>query len=359
MTGPEISAPPTSGRAAQLAAQQAAGPAPVLPRDLTVWVLSDGKPGMQNQCVGLAEALGAEPVVKRIAPRFPWSKLPPQLWLAPLSAPGPDGDAIAPPWPDLLIATGRQTVAVALAIKAASGGRTFCVQIQNPTTGTDRFDLIAVPKHDRMDGPNVVLTDGALHRVTREKLEDAAARFRGTLSHLPHPLVAVLVGGSNGKYRMTEAAARNLAQGLRRLCTEHGAGLAVTASRRTGAANEGILRDALAGLPAEIWDGTGENPYFAYLGLADAIVVTADSVSMTTEACSTGKPVYVAELEGGSAKFERFHASLRDQGITRRFEGRLEDWSYPAVNDTMRVAEEVRHRLARHLSAIEIAPAGR
>ena len=88
--------------------------------DATVWVLTDGKPGMENQCLGLAEALGATPVIKRIAPRFPWSVLPPQFWPAPLRAPGPAGDALAPPWPDILIATGRQTVAPALAIKPDS-----------------------------------------------------------------------------------------------------------------------------------------------------------------------------------------------------------------------------------------------
>src|SRR3546814_13124599 len=74
----------------------------------------------------------------------------------------------------------------------------------------------------------------------------------------------------------------------------------VTPSRRTGPDNEAILRARLAGLPAEIWDGEGENPYFAYLGLADAILVTADSVNMVCEAASTGKPVYVIDLDGGS-----------------------------------------------------------
>lgn len=325
------------------------------PAGLTCWVLTDGKPGMENQCLGLAEALargtGLAPiVVKRIAPRFPWSKLPPQLWCAPLRAPGPDGDALAPPWPDILIATGRQTVAPALAIKRASGGRTegrtFCIQIQNPAAGLDRFDLVAVPRHDGVSGPNVIVTDGALHRVTPARLADGAARWRDALAPLPRPLVAVLVGGSNRQYRMTEAVTRRLADGLARLCREHGAGLAATASRRTGAANEAILRTALADLPAWLWDGAGDNPYFGLLGLADAIVATGDSVSMVSEACATGKPVYVVDLEGGSAKFARFHAHLREMGLARPFDGTLETWSAAPLDDTARVAAEVRRRLA-------------
>lgn len=317
--------------------------------DRAVWVVTDGKPGMENQCLGLAEALMASgcaaPVVKRIAPRFPWSSLPPPFWISPLSAPGPDGDTLSPPWPDILIATGRQTVAPALAIKKASGGRTFCVQIQNQVTGRDRFDLLAIPEHDGIAGDNVIATRGALHRVTPEKLTEETQKFAPALAALPRPLVAVLIGGSNRQYTMTETVTRKLAADLAGLCRRHGAGLAVTASRRTGDINAAILRDALSTCPAYVWNGEGDNPYFGFLGLADAIVATADSVSMVSEACATGKPVYVVELEGGSAKFARFHDGLRTAGITRAFDGALESWTYDAPEDTAKVAAEVVRRL--------------
>src|SRR3546814_3624091 len=121
----------------------------------------------------------------------------------------------------------------------------------------------------------------------------------------------------------------------------------VTPSRRTGPDNEAILRARLAGLPAEIWDGEGENPYFAYLGLADAILVTADSVNMVCEAASTGKPVYVIDLDGGSDKFRAFHDSLRAAGVTRSFAGVLESWTYPSLRETERIAAEVANRMTR------------
>ncbi|HET8727389.1 MAG TPA: ELM1/GtrOC1 family putative glycosyltransferase, partial [Alphaproteobacteria bacterium] len=138
----------------------------------------------------------------------------------------------------------------------------------------------------------------------------------------------------------------DVAEVLSNLARERGLGLMVTPSRRTGADNEAILRARLDGLPAEIWDGTGENPYFAYLGLADAIIVTADSVNMVCEAASTGKPVYVIELEGESAKFDAFHESMRRAGITRPFDGRLDDWSYQPLCETERAAAEVWRRMA-------------
>ena len=301
------------------------------------WVMTDGKPGMENQCLGLAEALHLTPEVKRVAPRPPWRWLPPHFWFSALSA----VEGLAPPWPDLLIATGRQTVALALAIKRRNP-QTFCVQIQDPVAGRGRFDLIAVPEHDALSGANVIATLGALHRVTPQRLAAAAPRFQPMLQPLPRPLVAVLLGGANKQYRLTEARARTLADGLARMP----GGLAITPSRRTGDDAMRIIRAALGGKPAVIWDGAGENPYFGFLAHADAIVVTGDSVSMVSEACSTGKPVYVFDLEGGSRKFDRFHRALRDRGITRPFDGTLAEWRYPPLDDTARVADEVRRRVA-------------
>ena len=311
----------------------------------TCWVLSDGKAGMEVQCLGLAEALGFAPVVKRIAVTRPWRWFAPRLIPNPLAAIGPKSDSLEPPWPDLLISSGRQAIAPALAIREASAGATFTVHIQNPVVDPARFDLVVAPRHDRLDAPNVIVTTGGLNRVTEGRLAAAAARFGPRFEALPRPLVAVILGGSNKVYRFTRETARHLGERLAHLSQSEGAGRLVTASRRTDAKVLAIVRHALAGRPAEIWDGSGDNPYFGFLALADAFVVTGDSVNMICEAATTGKPVHVVALEGGSAKFKRFHARLGEAGITRPFEGRLERWSYPALRDTERAAAEVRRRL--------------
>jgi mitochondrial fission protein ELM1 len=317
----------------------------------TCWVMTDGKVGMEVQCIGLAEALGFDPQVKRIQVTKPWRWLPPQLVPNPLAAIGPKGDGLARPWPDVLIASGRQTVAPSMAIRRASGGATFTVQIQNPVVAPAAFDVVIAPRHDRLTGPNVIETLGGLNRITEARLSAAAATFGPAFAHLPRPLVMVALGGNNRAYRFTKAIARRLGADLAQLCRSEGAGLLVTASRRTGPGTLALLRTALTGCAAEIWDGEGENPYLGYLGLADALVVTGDSVNMVSEAATTGKPVYVVELAGGSAKFSRFHQALRETGATRPFAGRLEDWSYPPLRDTETAAAEVRRRLAAHEKA--------
>ena len=306
----------------------------------TCWVLSDGKAGTENQCVGLAEAMGLVPAIKRVRSGAPWSWLPVGLGVAPRS-----GLELAPPWPGLLIASGRRSVPYSLAIRRLSRGATFTVQIQNPRIAPRRFDLLAVPRHDHVRGANVVETLGALNRVTPERLGEAAERFAPNFAHLPRPLVAILVGGSSGSYRLTPETTAKLCDGFADICRAGGAGLAVTPSRRTGDANLRVLEQRLAALPATVWDGTGENPYFGLLGLADALVVTCDSVSMASEACATGKPVYIVDLPGGTRKFREFHAGLRAAGMTRPFAGTLESWTYAPLGDTARVAAEAARRM--------------
>jgi len=317
---------------------------------LETWVMTDGKPGMQNQCVGLAEALGVTPSIRQLVIRQPWRSLPPQLWFAPLSALAPGSSPLAPPWPDLLIATGRQTVAPAMAIRRLSGGRTFCVQIQNPKVPIDRFDLIAAPVHDRLTGPNVIATHGALGRVSPAKLAAEAERFRAGVAALSQPRIMVSLGGDNGVFRMTEAIIDQLGARLRQMVADSGASLLVTPSRRTDAALGDRLRGLLDGIPHLWHDGAGANPYLGWLGLADAVIVTGDSVNMVSEACATGKPVFIVDLEGGNAKFSRFHAALRRDGLTRPFIGKLEDWTYPPLDDTAKVADAVRERLATRMA---------
>ena len=302
--------------------------------------MSDGRAGIENPCLGLAEAMGLAPLVKRVALRTPWRQttpyLPlPGLWALPQVL-GADSANLAPPWPDLLITSGRQAVGLSMLLGRQAPGMVR-VHIQNPGVPYSRFDLVSLPRHDDRHGANVVESTGAIHRVTPAKLEAAARHFAPITHGLGRPLVAVLIGGSNRFSTLTPAITTTLADRLAALARQ-GAGLMITTSRRTGAENEAILREKLAGVPLFLWDGAGENPYFGLLALADALIVTADSVAMVSEATSTGKPVHIIDLAGNAPKFQRFHDLLRSDGITRPFEGRLESWTYHPLDDTARLA---------------------
>src|SRR5262249_49810066 len=155
----------------------------------------------------------------------------------------------------------------ALAIRDASHGRTMAVHIQDPRFRRRDFDLLFVPEHDRLRGPNVVVTHGALHRVTPPRLAEERRRFPA-LETLPRPVLGVLIGGSNRAYRLDLARLAEIADLLAAAVRRIGGSVLVTPSRRTGAAGIALLRERLAGVPGEVWDGSGDNPYYAYLAIA-------------------------------------------------------------------------------------------
>ena len=311
------------------------------------WVVTDGKAGMISQCVGLAEALGSDPVIKTVRLRMPWRDLTPYFRVGGRLQFTTDSDPLIPPWPDLLIATGCHSVAASLVVRRLAGGKTRTVQIQNPVISPSHFDLVITPRHDNLEGDNVVVTRGALHRVTPAMLKEGVDQLAWRLQHLKPPYIGVLIGGSNGVYRLGAEEMRTIAARLVACSRGLNASLIITPSRRTGEANRDILKAALADVPHYLWTGEGDNPYFGLLGMADFIVVTADSVNMVSEAASTGKPVYVAALPGGSAKFTTFHQRLAEEGVTRPFENKLERYIYRPLDDVATVAAKVKALLHR------------
>jgi uncharacterized protein len=187
----------------------------------------------------------------------------------------------------------------------------------------------------------VVATRGALHRITPQVLHDGAERLAPHVADLARPFISVLIGGSNAAFRLRLPEMAALAGQLASCARQMGASLLVTPSRRTGEDALRVLKDGLAATPHYLWEMQSENPYFGLLGLADFIVVTCDSVNMVSEAASTGKPVYVVDLPGGSRKFARFHRLLREEGATRPFTGRLELYAYAPLDDVAMAAARV------------------
>lgn len=321
------------------------------------WVLTDGKAGDELQCRAVAEALGLEPEIRRIAMRAPFWWLTPYGPIDPAERPSRPGSPIAPPFPDLVIASGRRAVPYVRHVKRASGGRSFTVFLKDPVTGSRTADLIWVPEHDKLRGPNVIATLTPPHRLSAERLAQARAAPDPRLAPLPRPRVAVLVGGPSKHYRFdAEDAARFLADLARLAAT--GVGLMATASRRTPPE----LRDGLAALVSRhggfMWDGGGDNPYLAMLALAEAVVVTADSYNMVGEAAATGAPILVFEPKGGHPKLKAFLRGLERHGAVKPFAGRLEPLAYAPIDSTPTIAEAVREGLARHRRALGLSESG-
>ena len=303
------------------------------------WLLSENYAGLQAQGLGLAEAAGLETELRVLTPRGPWRVLSARFWPAPLA---PVARAVAPPRPDLAIACGGTGAVVGAALRR-QGMR--LVQVQHPRMDPRRFDLVVVNRHDRLTGPNVIVTRTALHRVTPARLAAAAEAWRPVFAHLPRPLVAVLVGGSNGRFRLDAAVGTGLAAQLADMMDRDRVGLMLTPSRRTDPAVTAALAATLVPRGAFVWDGAGDNPYFGMLALADLVVATEDSVSMVSEAVATAAPVLLVQLPGRSRRIGQFTEGLLAEGRVRRFAGRLDLWPTAPLDDTAVAGAEVRRRL--------------
>lgn len=301
-----------------------------------MWVLADPRPGTANQALGIAERLG---VPFRIVP-LAWGPLARIPWPWPTLA-GLSSSARAlmrPPWPRLVLSAGRRSAPVALWLRGR-GAR--AVQVMRPGFGGSSFDLLVLGQHDRPPrAPNVISIRGACHRVSPAAL--AAARTRwAELAALPSPRVAVLVGGPVRGEGMAEDAALGLIRAVRDRFAD--GSFLVSTSRRTGRRASAAIAEALGGTPHRLfrWGDEGENPYAGFLAWGEAIVVTADSVSMLAEACATAAPVFVAgEAQGRHA---RLVSSLIAAGRVARLGEPAPSKPVP-IDEAARVATEIRAR---------------
>jgi mitochondrial fission protein ELM1 len=312
---------------------------------LTIWAVSDGRVGIEAQVLGLAEAVArrrpATIVVKRIGWRWglgdlPWRLIPPFA----LKTDSP----IAAPWPDIWIGAGRASLPLSTRVRDLSGGKTFVVQTQDPRGATPCFDLVIPPTHDGLTGDTVLPIVGAPNRMNAEGFARDLARFRERIDPLPHPRVAMIVGGKSRSHDLPPDRARRMAAEVAKAVQAVGGSLLLSFTRRTPEAAQRVLSRGLAGVPGWIWDGEGDNPYFAFLAAADVILVTEDSTNLATDAATTGKPVHVLAMAGGGRKFDRFHEDLERLGVTRRFAGELSHWSYSPLDETNRAAGELLSR---------------
>lgn len=265
-----------------------------------VWVLAGHKAGDNAQLMALAGALGWPVEVKRLTYR-PTELVTNLLLRVTLAGIAEGRESLARPWPDLVLTAGRRNEPIARWIKSRAGPGTRLVHLGRPWAPLDRFDLVVTtPQYFVPEAKNVLTIGMPLHAITPTALDDASEQWRPRLRHLPHPRIAVLVGGASQPYRFGPLEAAELGRRIEDKAARLGGSLLITTSARTPA-------DSIAALEAQLhsprffhrWQaGAGENPYRAFLALADEIVVTGDSISMLAEATAMGKPVSIFDLGG-------------------------------------------------------------
>lgn len=309
---------------------------------LTCFVISDGRRGIENQALGLAEAAGRlrplDIITQKIENGAAFKAASPTLQFAMKSKPSDYGLKGLPP--QIAIGCGRQAIAPLLALKKHSP-ETFTVYVQDPRMDTDRFDLVIVPEHDTLTGRNVETMIGSPNRLTHTELIGQMLSFADGLAKLPMPRAALLIGGNSKAHKLGKADHAAHLKAAKDLITQ-GYSLLITTSRRTP---DWALQayKLLASDYDNIWTyfGKGPNPYFAFLGGADIILVTEESTNMLTEAVSTGKPVFTLPMQGKAGKFQHLYDSLTNRCNLRPYDGNLQSESYEPLEETQRIAQQL------------------
>lgn len=309
---------------------------------LTCFVISDGRRGIENQALGLAEAAGrlkSLEIIKHVMENnAAFKAASPSLQFSMKSKPSDYGLKSAAP--HIAIGCGRQAIAPLLALKKHSP-ETFTVYVQDPRLDAGRFDLVIAPEHDALSGTNVETMIGSPNRVTKTEIIGQTLSFADGLSKLPMPRAALLIGGTSKTHKLGKPQHDAHMRAARDLIAQ-GYSLLITTSRRTP---NWAIQDykLLESDHDSVWThiGDGANPYFAFLGGADIILVTEDSTNMLTEAASTGKPVFTLPMQGKPGKFTRLYESLQARCNIRPFDGELDSDDYEPLKETERMARQL------------------
>jgi hypothetical protein len=342
-------APAADGRLVPIEKAAAAVSLAPAPQPLVIWAVSDGRPSVEDQVLGLAEAVARHTPAhierkvvrwkdKGFARRPTWMQWEPQKHLA------PDADAIDGPWPDLWIAAGRATLPFSLRVRRWSQGETFVVQAQDPRWPAQRFDAVIPPRHDRVRGKNVIEITGAAHRVTPLALKRAYDHAFETFESLPRPRVAVFIGGGSRRFDVSEDRARKLAAEIALAVETEGGSVMLAFSPQTPEPARDIITARFNALPSVVWDGSGEDPRTGFLAAADYVLVSEDLQGMASQAAVTGAPVFVLKLDGYDAGRRRFHEELEKLDVARPFGGQLYRWAYEPLDETDRAAARILRR---------------
>ena len=307
-------------------------------------LLTQGMHGMVSQVEGLAKALGLSYKHQKIELKSFWNLIPPIF--SPISENLVKNKFVCDC--KVIISCGRKSVIPSIALKKRLGNKIFNIHIQDPKISFKHFDLIVSPEHDNLKGENVINTTGAIHYLNKKEINDNS-EYLGIEKDKRRELVAFIIGGPNKYYNYSENQIHELFNKVKTLFTPDKFKIIVIPSYRTP---ENILKIAFNtfSLNHHVVKIIDKKAYLSALAISNYIVVTCDSTSMISEAAMTGKPVYIAMMRSFKPtwRFKKFYSQLRDLGITRELEDRIESWSYKTLNEVARIAPIVKTKMKKN-----------
>ena len=305
-------------------------------------LLTEGMHGMISQVEGLAKALDLDFTHHKVELDSFWKLFPPKL--TPISQ--KVFKKINAEDYDVIISCGRKSVIPSIYLKKNSPKKVVNIHIQDPKVSLNNFDYIIAPQHDGLMGNNVYQTNGAIHYLTQDEIDSHSDYLKSRLD-LNKDYFLLILGGPTKHYDYSEKNISNVLNIFNNLVIKNNLQGIVIPSMRTP---KNIIELSKIKLQQNslVIDTIDKKAYLSALSLAKYICVTCDSTSMISEAALTGKPIYVADIptNKNDQRIRKFRELFSKLNIIKKLDNSLESWDYERLDETSRVANEIKNQLS-------------
>jgi len=307
-------------------------------------LLTEGMHGMVSQAEGLAKALDLNFIHEKIELNNLWKFLPPKIT--------PAKNFVfknkIEEYFNIVISCGRKSVIPSIYLKNKYKSKIINIHIQDPKVSLKNFDFIVVPEHDRLTGANVLTTKGAIHYLTKDELVLSQNYLKSKIDP-KKKIVSFIIGGPNKYYSYDDNVVDNVFLNIKKNFIQNNYQAIIIPSMRTP---EKIIEKAKNYFDNNqiIIPNVDKKAYLSSLQLADHIVVTCDSTSMISEACLTGKPIYVAQMPAikKNHRFKDFFELFESLNIIKNLGTPVENWNYQKLDETQRVSSYIKDKIEKH-----------
>ena len=307
---------------------------------LKALLLTQGMHGMISQVEGLAKALNLDYKHQTIELKTLWNYIPPKF--TPITENILSKKFICDA--KVIISCGRKSVIPSIALKKKFGKDIFNIHIQDPKVALSNFDLVVCPKHDGLNGENILQTTGAIHYLSTQEIKRNLDYLE--IDRANKKMVAFIIGGPNNYYDFSEKEIDKVFSKIKILFSSDKYKIIVIPSYRTP---KEIIEKAnnVFGHDHLVVKTVDKKAYLSAFSQADYIVVTCDSTSMISEAAVTGKPIYVANMKAKkeSKRFQAFYSQLKEINIIKDLEDKIETWSYNNLDEVNRIAPIIKEKM--------------
>ena len=304
-------------------------------------LLTEGLHGMISQVEGLAKALDLEYFHEKVELNNFWKFIPPKITPVKKFV---FKNKIQRDF-DIIISCGRKSVIPSIFLKKINNKKIKNIHIQDPKVNFQNFDYIISPEHDNLKGENIISSKGAIHYLTITKIKKKKNYLSDRVAK-EKKIITLILGGPTKYYTYSNQNILNIFSKISKQILNKDYQLIVIPSNRTPIKTIELAKKFFS-KEHLIIDRVDKNAYLSSLGVADYIIVTCDSSSMISEAALTGKPLYLAMIPPSKkdTRFQNFRKLFEKMNIIREFDGKLETWNYEKLDETKRIAYEIKNRL--------------